>query len=189
MDTMRTADVCYLCPYCSKFTARLASGRQAKNAMVQRNLRLVVSICKKFVVGGWSTRCLSLAWFDCELCRVLIVTLHCQCFVPLYRGPAWSLPSLPACLHWFWHLTHHTAVVISQGRGMQLSDLVSEGIAGLLKGVEKFDGSKGFKFSTYAHWWIRQVRHRLLAVEVPSSVCMLTQRALHFLLTQPSPSL
>ena len=42
------------------------------------------------------------------------------------------------------------------GRGMELQDLVSEGILGLVRAVEKFDYTRGFKFSTYAHWWIRQ---------------------------------
>jgi RNA polymerase primary sigma factor len=42
------------------------------------------------------------------------------------------------------------------GRGMELQDLVAEGILGLIRAVEKFDTTRGFKFSTYAHWWIRQ---------------------------------
>ncbi|PKU71214.1 RNA polymerase sigma factor sigB [Dendrobium catenatum] len=43
-----------------------------------------------------------------------------------------------------------------QGAGMSIQDLVQEGCRGLLRGAEKFDASKGFKFSTYAHWWIKQ---------------------------------
>ena len=122
---------------------RLANAEDAKDLMVQFNMRLVLSIAKKYVgrCGALllcSAGLVPVAVLLCEYCTLAITLLALQT-----RNSLLTQASL--C------------------RGVDFGDLIPEGVIGLMRAVDRFDASKGFKFSTYAHWWIRQAVSRCIS--------------------------
>ena len=79
----------------------------------------------------------------------------------LQTGEAARLRMVKSNERLVWHVARKY-----QNRGLDIEDLIAEGMNGLLKGVEKFDPNKGFKFSTYAHWWVRQGITRAISEQV-----------------------
>ena len=84
-------------------------------------------------------------------------------------------------------------------RGMQLLDLVQEGNIGLMKAVDKFEYRRGYKFSTYATWWIRQATTRAIAdqartiripvhmIETINKLNRISRQILHIRGSEPTP--
>ncbi|KAL4425143.1 hypothetical protein ABPG77_008248 [Micractinium sp. CCAP 211/92] len=95
-------------------------------------------------------------------------------------------------------MQHNVRLVINVAKryannGIDLGDLIPEGMVGLSKSLDRFEPSKGFKFSTYAHWWIRQSISRAVCdqsrdVRLPSHVCEILyriNRAINTMMEQP----
>jgi len=94
---------------------------------------------------------------DEELAKVLNISENQICYL-LSRGDAAKLKMISANILLVQHIANKFRY-----RGVSHQDLVHEGVCGLIKAVEKYDPERGFRFSTYAYWWIRQSISRAIA--------------------------
>src|SRR4028119_1482305 len=119
--------------------------KRAKAHLTRANLRLVVSIAKKYASRG-----------------VSLLDLIQEGNIGLMRAARGAKGARPRRPRATLRLVFSTAKKYAS-RGVSLLDLIQEGNIGLMRAVEKFNHRKGFKFSTYATWWIRQAVTRAIA--------------------------
>ncbi len=162
-------------------------GRRAKNHLLEATLRLVVSLAKRIEAGLFAEDKLANA-------DKLAPKLKRELEIIAEVGRRAKNHLLEANLRLVVSLAKRYT-----GRGMLFLDLIQEGNLGLIRAVEKFDYTKGYKFSTYATWWIRQAITRAMAdqartiripvhmVEVINKLARVQRQMLQDLGREPTP--